>query len=47
MGALLEGILQLIRESGANDVEAKCALAAATAMLPDLGLRQKPDFTIS
>lgn len=39
-------ILELVRESGANAQEALCALRAAKAMVPDLGLPPKPTMTI-
>jgi hypothetical protein len=35
---LMEKILDLVLESGANSQEAKCALEAALAMLPELGI---------
>jgi hypothetical protein len=42
MGVLLANILEMIRSSGANDIEAKCALEAAIAVLPEMGLERKP-----
>lgn len=39
---LMEAILKIVRESGANLTEAECAIAAAAAMLPVMDLRLKP-----
>lgn len=35
-------ILELIKESGANQTEAKCALQVAEAMIPEADLQVKP-----
>lgn len=39
---LLQQITELMRSSGANQTEAKCALKAAIAMVPEMGLKEKP-----
>ena len=40
-------ILELVQTAAPNQTEAKCALRAALAMLPDLDLRWKPSIVIS
>lgn len=42
MLVLLAGILDLVRNSPATDVQARCALKAALEMLPEMYLEQKP-----
>jgi hypothetical protein len=37
--ALMLKLLEVVRESGANSREAACALKAAEAFLPEMGLR--------
>lgn len=44
---LMEKILALIADSGANLQEASCALKAAEAFLPEAELQPKPTFEIS
>jgi hypothetical protein len=44
---LMLKLLELVKESGANLTEAECALAGATAMLPDLDLQVKPTLIIN
>ena len=44
--ALLARILEVVRESGANEIEALCAVRGAEAMLPELNLRKKPSMVI-
>jgi hypothetical protein len=43
---LMERIASLIRESGANQREAGCALRAAEAMLPEMDLPVAPALVI-
>jgi len=43
---LLQRILDLVKDSGANGQEASCALKAAVALLPELELPIKPMMTI-
>jgi hypothetical protein len=44
---LAERILNLVEESGADKTDARCALEAAIAFLPELGLQVKPTAVIS
>jgi hypothetical protein len=43
---LMERILDLVRESGANQREAESAIKAALAMLPEMDLEIAPTFVI-
>jgi hypothetical protein len=43
---LIRKVLEVIKESGANQTEATCALNAAVALIPDLGLQPKPSLVI-
>jgi hypothetical protein len=43
---LMDSVLQLIFQSGANQQEAQSALRAAEAMLPALDLRAKASLTV-
>jgi hypothetical protein len=43
---LMLQILDLIRQSGANQREALCALRAAEAMIPEADLEQAPQVVI-
>ena len=43
---LMNKILETIKESGANQVEALCALRAAEAMLPEADLQLRPTLEI-
>lgn len=39
---LLQQITRFIQDSGANQTEARCALEAAIAMIPEMGIDTKP-----
>jgi hypothetical protein len=39
---LMFRLLEAVRESGVNQTEARCALGAAIALLPELDLESKP-----
>jgi len=43
---LLEEIIELIKHSGANEVEASCALKAAESLVPEMDLCAKPTLSI-
>ncbi len=44
--ALMKEILGIVKDSGADQTEAQCAIQAAAAMLPDLSLETKPTLMI-
>lgn len=44
---LMDKILEIIKESGANDREASAALAGASAMLTEIQLESAPALTIT
>jgi hypothetical protein len=43
---LMDDVLELIRASGANMCEAKCALSGASAFLLEIGLEHAPTVVI-
>jgi hypothetical protein len=43
---LMFRLLQTVIESGVNETEARCALRAAEALLPEAGLEPKPTMTV-
>jgi hypothetical protein len=43
---LMLRLLDLLRESGASETEASCALRAAEAIIPEIGLPSKSTVTI-
>ncbi len=45
--ALLFKILDIVLDSGANRVEAECALRAALELLPEANIGHKPTVTVS